>query len=354
MTENRNQGGTDGGISRRGLFGASLAAASGIGLLSMTGSAMAQQDGTVYLRDARIGPSGSRESIGSREGWMYFETDTGNIYYDNDGSDWSKLGGGTAASGLTVIDGSGESSYSTGGSSVVYVDTSSIGQKITLTTDAASEVNGAPLEIYDIGGVAGDYPIRIEDSTGKYVTTLDVNQAYTELIYQDTQWLIKTSKGEGIWRTESDPQADITIPDSVVSRPSDNGSNPSTDNLGLKFSTSQEWPDFQARLSNNTAPITGTELVIGDTNGTDIASVDVSNKSANDVVTFNGVSLSANTSYSMFIRKANSEEVGWYDSPSFPYRSNDGNLSIDSGWADGDGTRSDYVWGIAEIGNISD
>jgi hypothetical protein len=194
------------------LFGATLAVTSGFGLASMAGSAVAQtQEGTVYLRDAHIGASDSRGNITSREGWLYFETDTGDIYYDNDGSGWQDLGGDLGSRELTVID-SNQSTYSTEGSSVVYVDTSSTGESVRLTIDAANEVNGAPLEVYDTGENAGTHPITIENSSGELVTELGVDRAYTELIYQDPRWLVKTSKGEGIWNTYT--ESDSAIPDS--------------------------------------------------------------------------------------------------------------------------------------------
>jgi hypothetical protein len=153
-----------------------------------------------------------------------------------------------------------------------------------------------------------------------------------------------TADGDVVWTADS-------TPDSVVDRPSDNRSDNDDLNLGLKFETSENWTDFQARISSNTSTASDEEMVIGDTNGNDVAVKDVSSKSSNDVVTFNSVNLSANTVYSIFMRSSNARDRGFYDSPSFPYTSSDGNLSITAGWFDG--PRSGTAYSILEIGNIN-
>lgn len=144
------------------------------------------------------------------------------------------------------------------------------------------------------------------------------------------------------------------IPDSVVSRPDDNNTINNSDNVGLAFSTSQQWPDFQAEISSNTSPASDETLVIGDTNGTDVATKDISGAVAGDIITLSDVNLSANESYSIYIRSSNSRDFGDYDSPSFPYNSSDGNLSITSGWSTAEGGAVSFsVFAIKRIGNIT-
>jgi hypothetical protein len=250
VTENHDEDSSGGALSRRGLFGATLAVTSGFGLASMAGSAVAQtQEGTVYLRDAHIGASDSRGNITSREGWLYFETDTGDIYYDNDGSGWQDLGGGLGSRELTVID-SQQSTYSTEGSSVVYVDTSSTGEPVRLTIDAANEVNGAPLEVYDTGENAGTHPITIENNSGELVTELGVDRAYTELIYQEPRWLVKTSKGEGIWNTYAHSLSGVS--DSVVDDFERGNLNPYIGQTGSYTTTQAAVPEGDRALEPTT------------------------------------------------------------------------------------------------------
>jgi len=145
------------------------------------------------------------------------------------------------------------------------------------------------------------------------------------------------------------------IPDSVVSRVADDdtglGASPPR---GIKFSVSQNWPDFQARLSQNQTTLSDNhDMVIGDTNGTILARESVVGLSANDVVTFTGVNLSANNSYHVSLESTDGDtfDYAYNTSPSFPYTSSDGNLSIINGWVNGSTNSSPYC--ISEIGNIN-
>jgi hypothetical protein len=140
-------------------------------------------------------------------------------------------------------------------------------------------------------------------------------------------------------------------PDSVVSRPDDDNSNSGAYDLGLRFETSQDWPDFQTKLSSNTTTASDEELVIGDTSGGDIATKDISGKSAGDVITFSGINLSANTAYSVYGRTSNSRTYGYRGTPGFPFTSSDGNLTITGGWLDGSENTTAYH--IVTVGDIT-
>ncbi|WP_154658544.1 hypothetical protein [Halopiger djelfimassiliensis] len=216
MSRDTNLSDSDGSlVSRRNVLGLGLAVTGGAGLAALTGSAGAAQN-NMYMRDAYIGDSANRDDqIGGR-GWLYFETDTGRVFYD-DGSGWSDLeiGGETTGPDPTTIDDSSQS-YTTAGSSIVYVDTSSTGtaEPVTLTIDSADEVSGRSLEIYDVGEVAGTNSIAIENSAGELVTEIDADRGFTELIYQDSRWLVKTWPADGgVWTMEEWNNA---VPDNVI------------------------------------------------------------------------------------------------------------------------------------------
>lgn len=169
----------------------------------------------------------------------------------------------------------------------------------------------------------------------------------------------------GDWNTDTQDSTNIdiqgdtftlasAIPDSVVSRPDDSGSGNNQD-LGLQFETSQQWPDFQARISANTSPSSTAEMYIEDTGGTEIVAIDISGNSANDIVTLSNADLAANTTYRIVIRTTDDTDITYgFADASYPYTSSDGNLSITAGWDRNAGsTVSDFAYMIKEIGNIN-
>lgn len=141
------------------------------------------------------------------------------------------------------------------------------------------------------------------------------------------------------------------IPNSVVSRPADNNTVSDTNTGGLEFSTSQEWSDFQAEISGNCSGMT--RAYIDESDGTRVADTDVSGLSSGDVVTFSGVSLTANLTYLIYMdAEGGTWTQGFNGSPSFPYTSSDGNLEITSGYY-ADSTVTGSVNGFVTIGNIT-
>jgi hypothetical protein len=144
-------------------------------------------------------------------------------------------------------------------------------------------------------------------------------------------------------------------PDTDVLRPQDNATHNTQDERGLFFSTSQNWSNFQARISSNCGIASDEELILSQS-GTIINSVDISNNKSGDVITLKNVNLQTNTSYGLYLRSTNNRSLGYVDlsvaGESVPFTSNDGNLSITDGYDTG-GSNSGKIWGISEIGNIN-
>lgn len=156
----------------------------------------------------------------------------------------------------------------------------------------------------------------------------------------------------GINKLSRNSQIGIEIPDSVVSRDPDDNQNSSDSNVGLKFSTSQEWTDIQCKLSSNTLTASDETIVVDRvSDGVEIASKDISSLSSGDIVTFNDINLSANTSYYIYNKSSNSRQWGYDSNPSYPYTSSDGNLSIESGYNNVENASNAYA--LVTIGNIN-
>jgi len=154
----------------------------------------------------------------------------------------------------------------------------------------------------------------------------------------------------GVWRSLVDGEKVSAITDSVVSRSADtNTQTASSAEAGIQFTTSQTWPDFQAQISGNTNTASDEKMVIGDTNGNDVAVIDISSLTSGDVATFNGVDLQKNTSYSIYNRSSNARDYGYIETTS-DFTSSDGNLSIISGWAN---SSTNFMYAIETIGNIN-
>jgi len=127
----------------------------------------------------------------------------------------------------------------------------------------------------------------------------------------------------GAWRSLIDGQGVVAIPNSVVSRPDDDGTGGSKTALhGLVVKFANSYGEFGARISNNTSG--ATRAVVTDSAGNIIDSVDISSLSAGDAFTFSG-DFSAETEYHV---KVDAEglafTVGYNSSAtSYPYTSQD-------------------------------
>jgi hypothetical protein len=93
-------------------------------------------------------------------------------------------------------------------------------------------------------------------------------------------------------------------------------------------------------------------MVVEDTNGTQIASVDVSDKGSNDVVTFSKINLSAGKTYVIYLKSSNNRDRGYVNTSDFPFVSSDGDLSITGAYFNGS-VYTTITYGISEIGNIN-
>ena len=148
----------------------------------------------------------------------------------------------------------------------------------------------------------------------------------------------------------------VAIPDSVVSRSDDDSTSTGvTTNVGIEISTSQEWINIQARLSQN---VSGAEEAViwdaNDGNGDIIETVDISDKSALDVFVFEDVDLNADANYAITVNEGDSDSLdsGFKDDADFPFVSDDGNLEIVDGATGTPPDPSDNAHSILEVGNI--
>lgn len=132
-----------------------------------------------------------------------------------------------------------------------------------------------------------------------------------------------------------------TIPDSVVSRETDNDTVPGEINKwGLIVETKTEWQSIGARISQNTSGATRAYLHfyddVGDQIGSLIDDVDVSGLTSGGTFTFNNVNLSANDAYMVLLdAEGASFTLGFNDSGNFPYTTTD--IDITRRWDGGNG-----------------
>lgn len=144
------------------------------------------------------------------------------------------------------------------------------------------------------------------------------------------------------------------LPDSVVSRETDGRSSTDSNNAGLRISISQNWSQFQAKLSSNTKTASDEEMVIEQvSDGTELASIDISGLSSGGVVTFDSVNLTKNNDYDIYCRTSKSRQRGFDDDASYPYPSDDGNLRITAGYFNGSVGGFDDAFNIITVGNIN-
>lgn len=137
------------------------------------------------------------------------------------------------------------------------------------------------------------------------------------------------------------------IPDSVVSRSSDNGSFSGGDR-GISIQSTVDWPSIEIKISSNTSG--QTDANIYDSSENLLYNKDISDKSAGDVVLLD-YELSANTTYYLTIDGPSDYTAGYHDSASFPIPSSDGQLEITGAVQIGDSTNASF--NIVTVGNIS-
>ena len=144
------------------------------------------------------------------------------------------------------------------------------------------------------------------------------------------------------------------IPDTRVSRPEDEDNLTDFDNqFGIEVSVSQDWPDFDGRISANVSGFS--TAYIFEQDETQIASVDISGLSNGDVFTFEGVDLKNGNNYLLAIDNDGANyDPGFYDPDEgeLPFVSDDGNLEIVGGVNIGGSTGA--LYNIVEVGNLTD
>jgi len=147
-------------------------------------------------------------------------------------------------------------------------------------------------------------------------------------------------------------EAGPDIPDSVVSRPTDNKNGSNSNKDGVRIETDVEWPEIDGKISANTSGATRA-YIYRVSDGVLMGDTDISSLSAGDVFTINlDTNLVSGETYNFVLdAEGSSWTLGYYDSPSFPYTSDDGNLSIVNGAKDETGT-SPTANAIVELGNL--
>ena len=230
----------------------------------------------------------------------------------------------------------------------------------TVTDQSGNPVSGAVVELTLADADASTTEQTVirttTDSNGNYIfdqgshpdASSSTDEWHVSAYYWDGSAWVPAVNRPGV---VADLQSDI--PDSVVSRPADDDSGTGSQNEGLKFSVSQDWVDFQAQISSNSETASDETAVIERaSDNVQVASLDISSNGPNDVVTFNDINLSSGTSYYIYGQTSNSRVRGFNTSPSFPYASSDGNLTVDVGYQDGSEFAS-FVWRFVTIGNIN-
>ena len=152
------------------------------------------------------------------------------------------------------------------------------------------------------------------------------------------------------------------IPDSVVSRPADDGANTGVTNpIGLRMDFGTEWPtEIDVKTggfwdSGNDAE-TAKVILLDENDNHDktIGETDVSDVGPNEIVTIPlDETISENEKYDIVADAENDFGVGGYfDETDFPYQSDDNNISIIAGSDGGDETGVPFAF--EEVGNLTD
>lgn len=142
------------------------------------------------------------------------------------------------------------------------------------------------------------------------------------------------------------------IPDSVVSRTDDDGSEQATDPRGIQIETSQKWPEIGGTISANTSDVT-TAYIHRSSDGLLMGQTDISGLVAGDSFSINlDNELQPDTTYNFELDAEGGEFTqGTNDSPDTPYTSDDGNLTILSGGFDNTESTTDNRC-LVTVGNV--
>jgi hypothetical protein len=141
------------------------------------------------------------------------------------------------------------------------------------------------------------------------------------------------------------------IPDSVVNRTDDDANSGRDERNGIVISTTANWGNIQARISSQTSGLT-TAYILDPSDGSVLASKDVSSLTAGDVVTFD-TELTSGSDY-VFAGDAGGASYtgGYLNNAPFTIESADGKISMIDGWFDGAAGNAN-AWLYEDIGNIN-
>jgi hypothetical protein len=182
----------------------------------------------------------------------------------------------------------------------------------------------------------------------------------SDAVYQGSDAVFVQLSSDGNYYVRSDLRDVVAyIPDSVVSRPSDNTSSGSsnTTTYGAQITTDVEWPDIGGKISANTSGMTKA-YVYRVSDGSLLGSTDISGLSAGDTFTVTGVNLQPHdgtdtTTYNFVMDGGGSGWThGYYDSPSFPYVSSDGDLSIAAVAKGQQGSQTGFIGALSSVGDV--
>lgn len=206
-----------------------------------------------------------------------------------------------------------------------------------IRTDIAPETDQIATLRFDNG--ASNIDIPIYDSAA---TTNGVSKAWRVQIGGVTGFIPITTAGPTFNQLKFQHNGSAygvhdavsAIPDSVVSRPSDNNSYNNTNGSprGVRIQTDVDWNKIGAKLSNNVSGATRA-YVYRISDGQNLGDVNISSLSAGGAFTINlSEPLVSGETYSFVVDAEGSGYTqGYYDAPSFPYTSGDGNISITNG-----------------------
>ena len=134
------------------------------------------------------------------------------------------------------------------------------------------------------------------------------------------------------WRSLVDGERISATPDTVTSRPDDDGDSSLDVKNGVQITTKTSWASFGAEISNRTEDATRAYIYSTDENGDadeELASTDISDKSAGDAFAFDDVNLDANEKYVIAL---DAEGSGWrrgiaVGEDNYPYEGDDVDFS---------------------------
>ena len=182
----------------------------------------------------------------------------------------------------------------------------------------------------------------------------DIYHARTGLLSSDYIVPVDTD-GSGSfdeWRSLVDGR-NIAIPDSVVSRPDDDGDTTTQDSLGLAITTNSSFSAIAARISSNTTEATRARLYDYSTESY-VATQDISGKSAGDTFSFEYDFISGQD-YGIELDDDGSEyAIGFADNANeYPYEGSDIDIVArsENGSQVDDGTASSNAVAVNDIGN---